>query len=111
MITKLKSLFTTFLDQAIGTSFVHHVIACYKFIMRYYNDEDKIYIFGFSRGAYTARFFGEMISEIGLLSWSNLPGPHLATFNSLRKGTLPSARGIYIVSITAIGYHCYLAPR
>lgn len=71
MFIRLKSFFTTSLDQAIGTSFVHHVIAGYKFIMRYYNDGDKIYIFGFSRGAYTARFLAEMISEIGLLSRGN----------------------------------------
>jgi uncharacterized protein (DUF2235 family) len=32
---------------------------------------DKIYIFGFSRGAYTARFLAEMICNIGLLSRGN----------------------------------------
>ena len=43
--------------------------------MRYYSDKDnirdKIYIFGFSRGAFTARFLARMISEIGLLSMGN----------------------------------------
>ena len=62
-------------DEGIGTSFDQHVIAGYRFIMRYYTDScdisDKIYIFGFSRGAFTARFLARMISEIGLLSKGN----------------------------------------
>lgn len=56
------------LDQAFGLSFRHHVIAGYQFIMRYYSPGDCIYIFGFSRGAYTARFLAEMLQKIGLLS-------------------------------------------
>lgn len=56
------------LDQALGLSFRHHVIAGYQFIMRYYSPGDCIYIFGFSRGAYTARFLAEMLQKIGLLS-------------------------------------------
>ena len=63
------------MDEGVGTSFDQHVIAGYRFIMRYYTDKcdvnDKIYIFGFSRGAFTARFLARMISEIGLLSKGN----------------------------------------
>jgi len=55
----------------LGTSFDHHVTAGYQFLMRYYVPGDKIYIFGFSRGAYTARFLTEMIHKIGLLSMGN----------------------------------------
>lgn len=39
--------------------------------MRYYEPGDHIYIFGFSRGAYTARFLAEMIYNLGLLSKGN----------------------------------------
>ena len=39
--------------------------------MRYYSPGDQIYIFGFSRGAYTARFLAEMVHDIGLLSKGN----------------------------------------
>jgi uncharacterized protein (DUF2235 family) len=47
------------------------VISGYQFLLRYYSQGDKIYIFGFSRGAYTARFLSEMIDNIGLLSMGN----------------------------------------
>jgi uncharacterized protein (DUF2235 family) len=50
------------------TTFDHHVIAGYKFLMRYYKPGDKIYIFGFSRGAFTARFLARLVTELGLLS-------------------------------------------
>jgi uncharacterized protein (DUF2235 family) len=58
-------------DSGFGTYFVNHVIGGYQFLLRYYNQGDKIYIFGFSRGAYTARFLSEMIDNIGLLSMGN----------------------------------------
>jgi uncharacterized protein (DUF2235 family) len=59
------------LDSGFGTFFVNHVIGGYQFLLRYYNQGDKIYIFSFSRGAYTARFLSEMIDRIGLLSMGN----------------------------------------
>ena len=39
--------------------------------MRYYVPGDEIYMFGFSRGAYTARFLAEMLDQVGLLSAGN----------------------------------------
>lgn len=41
-----------------------------QFLMRYYSPGDNIYLFGFSRGAYTARFLAEMLDHVGLLSVS-----------------------------------------
>ncbi|KAL4929097.1 uncharacterized protein BDV17DRAFT_281650 [Aspergillus undulatus] len=68
---RFKARISALLDQGIGVSFVSHLIAGYKFVMRYYSSGDHIYIFGFSRGAYTARFLAEMIHNIGLLSRGN----------------------------------------
>ena len=59
------------IDSALATSFDSHVVAGYKFIMRNYRPRDRIYIFGFSRGAFTARFLSRMISHVGLLSVGN----------------------------------------
>ena len=59
------------LDEGFGTTFDQHVVAGYRFIMRYYLAGAEIYIFGFSRGAFTARFLARMISSIGLLSMGN----------------------------------------
>jgi uncharacterized protein (DUF2235 family) len=56
---------------AFGSNVGDHVMAGYKFLMRYYTAGDDIYLFGFSRGAYTARFLAEMLDHIGLLSSGN----------------------------------------
>src|SRR5207253_9393522 len=43
----------------------------YQFLMRTYEPEDRIYVFGFSRGAYTARALCGMLHVVGLLSSGN----------------------------------------
>ena len=58
-------------DSAIGSSFDQHVVGGYRFLMRFYCPGDDIYIFGFSRGAYIARFLAEMLDYVGLLSHGN----------------------------------------
>ncbi|KAF2266365.1 hypothetical protein CC78DRAFT_513858 [Lojkania enalia] len=70
-IDRLKSWYAKAKDSAVGTSFAAHVMGGYKFLMRYYLPGDDIFFFGFSRGAYTARFLAEMLDHVGLLSAGN----------------------------------------
>lgn len=68
---RLNSWYQKAKDSAVGTSFDEHVMGGYKFLMRYYSPGDDIYFFGFSRGAYIARFLAEMLDYVGLLSAGN----------------------------------------
>jgi uncharacterized protein (DUF2235 family) len=68
---KTKSWWTKTKDQAFGTNVGDHVMAGYRYLMRFYTAEDDLYLFGFSRGAYTARFLAEMLDHIGLLISGN----------------------------------------
>ncbi|KAK0346471.1 hypothetical protein LTR02_005090 [Friedmanniomyces endolithicus] len=77
-IGKVKSSYAKAKDMAVGTSFGDHVMAGYKFLMRYYNPGDAVYFFGFSRGAYTARFLAQMLDYVGLLSTGNEEMLHFA---------------------------------
>ena len=52
-------------EHGIGT--MANVEDGYHFLMKNYNAGDKIFIFGFSRGAFTARSLASMVTEIGLL--------------------------------------------
>jgi len=45
-VGRIKSWYTKAKDQAVGTSFGEHVMAGYKFLMRYYTAGDEIYFFG-----------------------------------------------------------------
>ncbi|RDA96275.1 hypothetical protein CP533_1680 [Ophiocordyceps camponoti-saundersi (nom. inval.)] len=68
---RINSWYTKAKDSAVGSSFDQHVVGGYRFLMRFYVPGDEIYMFGFSRGAYIARFLAEMLDHIGLLSHGN----------------------------------------
>ncbi|CCX29818.1 Similar to Uncharacterized protein YEL023C; acc. no. P39992 [Pyronema omphalodes CBS 100304] len=69
--SRMKSWVDKAMDAAVGTSFDQHVMGGYKFLMRFYAPGDDIYMFGFSRGAYTARFLAEMLDHVGLVAQGN----------------------------------------
>ncbi|KAI3342541.1 hypothetical protein F4824DRAFT_495492 [Ustulina deusta] len=71
MGARIRSWYLKAKDSAIGSSFDQHVVGGYRFLMRFYNPGDEIYFFGFSRGAYVARFLAEMLDYVGLLSHGN----------------------------------------
>ncbi|KAI1749545.1 hypothetical protein F4782DRAFT_533346 [Xylaria castorea] len=78
MSARVKSWYLKAKDSAVGSSFDQHVVGGYRFLMRFYNPGDEIYFFGFSRGAYVARFLAEMLDYVGLLSHGNEEMVHFA---------------------------------
>ncbi|KAI1179886.1 hypothetical protein F4777DRAFT_574712 [Nemania sp. FL0916] len=68
---RLRSSISMTIDQAVGTTFDAHVMAGYRFLMQYYETGAVIYMFGFSRGAFTAKFLARMINTVGLLCKGN----------------------------------------
>ena len=50
-----------------GAGFNQNVLQCYKFIYDNYNSGDKIFLFGFSRGAATVRSLASFINYFGIL--------------------------------------------
>ncbi|KAJ9657633.1 hypothetical protein H2198_004161 [Neophaeococcomyces mojaviensis] len=60
------------MDMAVGSGLGLHVRDAYHFLMHTYKEGDKICIFGFSRGAYTARCLAGMIHKVGLLPPRNI---------------------------------------
>ncbi|CAE6468784.1 unnamed protein product [Rhizoctonia solani] len=55
------------LDTMIASGLGNHVRGGYEFLMQNYSDGDRISLFGFSRGAYTARALAGMLHKVGLL--------------------------------------------
>ena len=53
--------------NAFGAGFSHNLLRCYKFIFENYNAGDKIYLFGFGRGAATVRSLASFIHYFGIL--------------------------------------------
>ncbi|KAI0642187.1 hypothetical protein C8Q79DRAFT_1013487 [Trametes meyenii] len=59
------------LDEMVAWNLDTHVTSGYKFLMQNYEAGDKICLFGFSRGAYTARALAGMLHKVGLLPTDN----------------------------------------
>jgi uncharacterized protein (DUF2235 family) len=53
-------------SQATGLGITHNIIDCYAAIIRLWHPGDRIFLFGFSRGAYTARCLGAAIGLCGV---------------------------------------------
>src|SRR5882757_9498832 len=65
---KVKQDAVAILGLATGYGLDENVLSAYRFLITHYEDCDDIYLFGFSRGAYTARVLAALLHKIGLLS-------------------------------------------
>ncbi len=66
-LTKPAKVMTKVLGQAFGLGLTKNIADAYKYIMYNYEEGDQVYIFGFSRGAYTARAVAAFLYKCGLL--------------------------------------------
>ncbi|KAJ7133386.1 hypothetical protein C8R44DRAFT_870789 [Mycena epipterygia] len=69
--TPFASKISKMIDEAIAWNLDAHVMGGYEFLMQNYTANDRICIFGFSRGAYTARSLAGMLHKVGLLPACN----------------------------------------
>jgi len=51
---------------ALGDGLTRNIADCYRFLIETYAPGDRIHVFGFSRGAYTARSLGGLLRNCGL---------------------------------------------
>src|SRR6266850_2260344 len=56
---------------AFGYGLSDNVADAYQFLMRVFQPGDRVYVFGFSRGAYTARALAGLLRLVGLLTEDN----------------------------------------
>ncbi|NKQ51443.1 DUF2235 domain-containing protein [Amycolatopsis sp. K13G38] len=59
------------LGGAFGFGLSRNVRACYRFLVRHFEPGDEVFLFGFSRGAYTARSTAGFIRNCGILARHN----------------------------------------
>jgi len=52
---------------AFGSGFMENIEIAYRFLMNAYEPGDQVYLFGFSRGAFTVRALAGMLYSVGLL--------------------------------------------
>lgn len=66
------NFFTQLFNGATGKGIDDNIIDSYKFISWNYIPGDQLYLYGFSRGAYTARSLAGMIRKCGILKTNDL---------------------------------------
>ncbi|MGZ2747686.1 DUF2235 domain-containing protein [Burkholderia stagnalis] len=57
---------------AVGLGLIARIVRGYTYLSRQYQAGDRIYIVGFSRGAYTARALAGFVARQGLLDWDTM---------------------------------------
>jgi uncharacterized protein (DUF2235 family) len=70
-LTRLGKWWTKVIGLAFGYGISDNVADAYQFLMRTFQPGDRVYVFGFSRGAYTARSLCGMLHGVGLLTVGN----------------------------------------
>jgi len=82
-----------FIGKATGMGISNNIKDGYDFLLRFYQPGDRIYLFGFSRGAYTVR------SLAGLIGYCGVPGTvggdRLLLDGEYRKRLVEEAYAIY----------------
>ncbi|RMZ81386.1 hypothetical protein DV738_g2207, partial [Chaetothyriales sp. CBS 135597] len=62
-----------FLGGAVGSGLKENISEAYNYLATNWNPGDEVFLFGFSRGAFTARCVGGMMGDFGLLTKDGLP--------------------------------------
>ncbi len=67
----IKRLVKKWMGKGFGYGLQERVLAGYKFLCRHYVPGDEISMFGYSRGAYSAKVLAALVSEYGLMGTHN----------------------------------------
>jgi uncharacterized protein (DUF2235 family) len=91
---KLQQDFTAIFGLATGYGLDDKVLACYRFLVHNYREGDQIYLFGFSRGAYTVRVLAGLIHKVGLIAPEqvNLAGSGLTAYKQFSSDNQPGLK-------------------
>lgn len=92
-IGKLTKKVGTWWGMAFGTGLEQNVEDAYEYLMDRFQEGDKLFIFGFSRGAFTARALAGMLNKCGLLQKGSKNLIPYATKINFTKDNSKTAKG------------------
>jgi uncharacterized protein (DUF2235 family) len=86
--TAMQKWFSKVNGLAFGAGLAHKVGQAYGYLMDTWEPEDRVYLFGFSRGAYAVRVLAGLLHSLGLLPRgnTNLVPYVLRLYESVRDG-------------------------
>lgn len=68
---RLSKLWSVVSGLAFGAGLLDNVADAYRYLMEVFEEGDRVFLFGFSRGAYTVRVLGGVLHMFGLLCPGN----------------------------------------
>lgn len=108
--SKFGSIWRKAAGLAMGSGAFENIVEAYEFLVQHYREGDRIFLLGFSRGAFTARAVGGMLNMYGLVYANGLPLIHLmvSTYfakpdNANRAGKIKNGFANDIVTNFALG--------
>ncbi len=84
-----------FVSQATGLGITHNIIDCYAALIRMWQPGDRIFVFGFSRGAYTVRCLASVICLCGIPTTDSAGKPLRRDVGSSVKIATRAVKSIY----------------
>ena len=66
LLGSVRAFIYNIVAQALGMGLTGNIIDCYAALVRTWRPGDRIFLFGFSRGAYTVRCLGGVIAQCGI---------------------------------------------
>lgn len=92
-----------FVSSATGYGLTTNIIDCYEMIIRLWRPGDRIFLFGFSRGAYTVRCLAAVLCLCGI--------PTRLEDNKPMRYDSRTARRVATIGVKKVYQHCKSNPR
>lgn len=84
-----------YVSQATGLGITHNIIDCYTAIIQLWHPGDRIFLFGFSRGAYTVRCLATALCLSGIPTQEGKDKPLRRDDASARKLATRAVKSVY----------------
>jgi uncharacterized protein (DUF2235 family) len=84
-----------FISQATGLGITQNIIDCYAALIRLWRPGDRIFLFGFSRGAYTVRCLATVICLCGIPTTGRNGQPLKRDIASTKKIAARAVKSVY----------------
>ena len=89
--SKIRNL----LESALGAGIEDNMIDCYAKIIAYYEDGDRVSLFGFSRGAYTVRALANLMNLCGVPTQLEDGSPMPRSGEAVRRIATEAVKSVY----------------
>jgi uncharacterized protein (DUF2235 family) len=94
-LTSLWRTIYNYVSQATGLGITHNIIDCYTAVIQLWRPGDRIFLFGFSRGAYTVRCLASALCLSGIPTEAGKGQPLRRDDASARKLATRAVKTVY----------------